>query len=94
MLIALGLGDPNSFVEVIIGQLGIEDGVAVARQECRLDALGKGLQAVEEEGGLAMKCIGDNARYVLSAAIPFGPSRLSSSGVGGTSSILCQSINS
>jgi len=50
MLIELGLGDLNGFLEILVGQLGIDDGVAVLSQEAlRLQGL---LRNVEIISGL------------------------------------------
>ena len=49
MLIVLGLGDPHGFVEIVIGESGIEDGVAVAGKVGRFAATGDGGPAVQEE---------------------------------------------
>jgi hypothetical protein len=49
MLVELGLSDGESGVEVVIGQGGVDDGVAVIFQERRLDAAWNGLPTVKEE---------------------------------------------
>jgi hypothetical protein len=38
VLVEIGLSDSESVIEVVVGQLGIENGVAVLRQEGWLDA--------------------------------------------------------
>lgn len=48
MLVELGLGDADGFLKVVIGQLWIEDSVAVGFQEGRFDAAWDGEKAVEE----------------------------------------------
>lgn len=49
MFIELFLGDPDGLLEVLIGQLRIDDFVAMLRQEGRFDAAGDRVPAVEEE---------------------------------------------
>ena len=49
MLLILGLGDADSFVEVVVGKSGINDFVAVRFQEGRLPAARNAGPAVEEE---------------------------------------------
>ena len=51
MLIEFGLGDANCGVEIVVGQMGIEDFVAVLLQIGRLQAAWSGLPAVEEKDG-------------------------------------------
>ena len=48
VLVELGLGDPDGLVEVVVGQLRVDDLVAVL-QEGRLDAARDRLPAVKEE---------------------------------------------
>jgi len=47
----LGLGDSHCFVEVVVRELGIDDGVAVLGKVGRLHAAGDGLPTVQEEDG-------------------------------------------
>ncbi len=58
MLVELGLGDAHRLLEVLVGQLRVEDLVAVLRQERRLDPAWDRLPAVEEEGfhGVVVAC--------------------------------------
>ena len=51
MPVELGLGDPDGFVEIIVGQGRIQDLVAVVLEIGRLDAARCRLPAVEEEDG-------------------------------------------
>ena len=50
-LIQLGLRDADGGVEVVVGEMGIEDGVAVVPEIGRLQAARSRLEAVEEEDG-------------------------------------------
>ena len=49
MLIVLGLGNPDGLLKIVIGQSGIEDGVASVFEEGWLTATGHAGPAVEEE---------------------------------------------
>ena len=49
MPVVLGLGDPDRLGEVLVGQFGVDDLVAVPGQLGRFDAARDRLPAVEEE---------------------------------------------
>jgi len=49
VLVELDLGDPDSLLEVLIGQLRVDDLVAVLGQEVRFDATWDRLPAVKEK---------------------------------------------
>jgi hypothetical protein len=49
VLIELGLGDPHRLLEVFVGQLGVDDGVAVSFEIGRLHAAWDRVPTVEEE---------------------------------------------
>ena len=49
VLVELSLGDADSLGEVLVGQLRVEDFVAVVRQEGGLHAVWDGLPAEKEE---------------------------------------------
>ncbi len=51
MPIKLDLGDPHGLIEIIIGESGVQDRVAVVLEERRLDAARSRLPAVKEEDG-------------------------------------------
>ena len=47
--VELGLGDPYGFLKIVVGQLGIENRVAVVLEIGRLHAARCRIRAVEEE---------------------------------------------
>jgi hypothetical protein len=49
VLVELLLGEPDGLLEVLVGQLRVDDLVAVLRQERRFDAAWDRLSAVKEE---------------------------------------------
>jgi hypothetical protein len=49
VLVEFALGDPDGLLEVLVRQLGIQDGVATLGQVGRFDAARNRLPAVEEE---------------------------------------------
>jgi hypothetical protein len=51
VLVELSLGDADGFGEVFAWQLGIDDRVAVVFQASGFDALRKGSEAEEDDGG-------------------------------------------